>query len=96
MLRTGAFLGGGIVFVIALELVEIVVLQTAMAEKFSAIDAICGAVLVMQMYLTKTVSDIRSKVSGLVSSMEHVPTKDEMKDEIDNRIEKQVARCQQE
>lgn len=88
MLRIGLVLSSGAFGIFVIEALEALVLQQAIADRFTAIDMLTGAVLAMQLYLMKAVSDMRSKIASILSHMEHVPTKDEMNTAIDAKIEK--------
>ena len=88
MLRIGLVLSSGAFGIFVIEALEALVLQQAIADRFTAIDMLTGAVLAMQLYLMKAVSDMRPKIASILSHMEHVPTKDEMNTAIDTKIEK--------
>lgn len=88
MLRIGLLVGSGAVGIFMIEAAEAFLLQQAVAERFSAIDLLTGAILAMQLYLMKGVSDMRPKIAKMCAHMEHVPTKAEMYAAIDAKIEK--------
>jgi len=88
MLRLGLVVGFGAVGIFFIEAAEALLLQQAVSERFQAIDLLTGAILAVQLYLMKAVSDMRPKIASICTHMEHVPTKDEMNTAIDAKIEK--------
>lgn len=88
MLRIGLVLGFGAVGIFVIEAAEALLLQQAVSERFQAIDLVIGAILAIQLYLMKAVSDMRPKIASICTHMEHVPTKDEMNTAINAKIEK--------
>lgn len=92
MLRIGLVMGSGAFGIFIIEALEALILQQAVADRFTAIDMLTGAILAMQLYLMKAVSDMRPKLAKICTHMEHVPTKDEMNTAIDAKIEKALQR----